>query len=152
MTDLLKRRDAVDQVIARFNGQPLIWGRFDCARLAAATAKAMGHRVRLSAFGQYTTPAAAKAALRRKGFEDLPEAIDAMGFERIAPARCLPGDVIGFLPQPDPDDPLPGDDFTTLCIWVGNGRVLGFHAGTGVCCIVQPDYSGAKSPPVAWRL
>lgn len=152
MSELVRRVAATQAVHDRFIEQPLIWGRFDCARMAAAIAKALGHKVRLSAFGQYKTEAGAKAALARRGYADLPEAIDAMGFKRIAPAAALPGDVIGFLPQVNPQTGSPPSPFTSLCIYIGNGRVLGFHEGTGLCHVMQPDFLSAEQPPIAWRL
>ena len=152
MTDLTRRTAAVQRTLLKFEGRPLEWGRFDCAKLAVDVARNLGHKVKLSAFGTYRSPEGARAALARKGFTDLPQLVDWLGFERLPPARALPGDLIGFLPQPDPNAPLPGDDFTSLTIWVGNGRVLGFHAGTGACRVVQPDWAAAEQPPIAWRL
>lgn len=149
---LIARKAALDLVRAKFDGKPLDWGQYDCAKLALACARALGHKIRISPFGSYKTPQGATAALARRGFSDLPELIDSLGFERIPPASALPADIIGFLPQPDPDAPLPGDHFTSLTLNAGNGRVFGFHAGTGICCTVQPDYTGALRPPIAWRL
>ena len=119
MVDLTRRTAAVQRTLLKFEGRPLEWGRFDCAKLAVDVARNLGHKVKLSAFGAYRTPEGARTALARKGFTD---------------------------------PPLPGDDFTSLTIWVGNGRVLGFHAGTGACRVVQPDWAAAAEPPIAWRL
>lgn len=152
MSDLVARKAVVDATIARFDRQPLVWSRFDCGRLAAFVLRARGFKVRLSAFGQFTTAAGAKAALGRMGFDDMPQAIDSYGPARITPSQALPADLIGFPPQPDPENPLPGDDMTAIAVYVGNGRVLGFHAGTGLCRIVQPDLLGGDRPPIAWRV
>ena len=149
---LVQRKEAVEAALAKFDMAALEWGRFDCAKLALFVAREMGHRVGVSSFGQYKTPAGARAALARNDFTDLPELVDALGFERIAPAACLPGDLIGFLPEPDPENPLPGDDLTALAVYVGNGRILGFHAASGVCQVLRPDLSRAAVPPIAWRL
>lgn len=149
---LITRKEAVEAALARFDMMPLEWGRFDCAKLALFVAREMGHRIPIAGFGSYKTPAAAKAALARKGFDDMPGLVDSFGLERIAPAACLPADLIGFLPEPDPEKPLPGDDMTALAVYVGNGRILGFHAETGVCRVLQPDLSRAAVPPIAWRL
>lgn len=152
MSALAKRVEAVQTVLARFEKQPLAWGRFDCGRLAVAMLRAMGHKVRLSQFGQFSTEAGALAAIQRKGFNDLPEILDSWGLPRIAPAAALPGDLIGFLPQVNPQTGAPASPFTSLAVFIGNGRILGFHDAVGLCVVMQPDFLSAERPPIAWRL
>lgn len=118
---LLMRQAAVDAVVAKFNGATFAWGSNDCARLAAAMAKAMGHKVSLAKFGGYRTEAAARAALARAGYARLVDVLDEK-LMPIAPAKALPGDIIGL----KSDD---GQDWPALCVYVGNGAVLGFQSG-----------------------
>lgn len=137
---LLARVDAAQQAMDHFAGKPLVWGRTDCARLAAHVLKTLGYKPGLSRFGDYKTELGARRALRRHGMTDTPDWLDTIhGLIRIAPAAALPGDVVG----------MPGaGNWTSLTICLGNGRLLGFHpeAGVGVCTVVQP----LIAPVAAW--
>lgn len=145
MASMLKRVAAMEAARDEFNGQPLIWGRYDCAKLAAFVARQLGHKVRLSRFGTYTTEAEAKAALQRAGFADLADVVNAMGFQRIRPAEALPGDLVGF-PPTDPEG------LTALAAVIGNGRVLGAHESSGCFRILQPVFAAGGLQAMAWRL
>lgn len=141
----------VDRVAAaqatkdKFDRQPLVWGRFDCGRMAAHIARGLGHKVRLSAFGQYSSEEGAKRALERAGFgfAGLAKAVDSYGWERVPPAAARPGDLIAF--------PIEGD-WVALAMAVGGGRVLGLHEGSGCFRVVQPTFTAGQSAAWAWRL
>lgn len=63
--------------------------------------------------------------------------MDAHGLDRIAPAAALAGDIVM----------LPGEDaLGSLCIALGNGRVLGFHQDAKGAVVMQPTAFAA-----AWR-
>lgn len=130
---MIARVAAAEAVLARFNGAPLVWGHTDCARLAAASLRALGHRVSLGRFGRYSSAAGALRALKRQGFDGLDAAIDAQLLPRIPPAAALPGDLVA-LPSDEPGWPA-------LTVALGNGRVLGFREKDGalVCGVLQPN-------------
>lgn len=140
------RVEAAQAAVAKYSGKPLVWGGSDCVRMAAFVARRLGHKPRLARFGQYTTEAAAKAALARRGYSDVGDAIDDMGFERIPAASALVADILAFPPTE------PGG-ITALAAYLGNGRVLGLHEGSGVFAVLQPRLSIETGLSAwAWRL
>ncbi|MFV1919132.1 hypothetical protein VPH46_06835 [Sphingomonas sp. MJ1 (PH-R8)] len=139
MSELLRRQHAAQAAVDRFKGQPLAYGKNDCARLAAFVLRKMGHRPQLAKAGSYSTALGATRALQRSGFEDLAAAIDAMGLPRIAPAAAWVADLV-LLPA---EGPFGG----ALSVAVGNGRVLGYHEDVDGADILQPVQYLA-----AWRL
>lgn len=118
MNVLVRRQRAVEATMAYVRGRKFRLGKLDCARMTAFHLKQLGWRVRLSKIGTYKTALGAKAALKRIGCATVVDAIDALGLERIAPARALPGDVVSF-----PCD----HELGALGIAVGNGNMLAFH-------------------------
>ena len=139
MSVLLQRQQAAQAAVARFKGQPLIYGKNDCVRLAAFVLRKMGHRPQLAKAGSYSTALGAVRALERAGYEDLAAAVDALGLPRIAPAAAWVADLV-LLPA---EGPFGG----ALSVAVGNGRVLGYHEDVGGADILQPVQYLA-----AWRV
>jgi hypothetical protein len=90
-------------------------------RLAAAAARAAGHKVKgFAKAGSYTSEIGALRALRNLGFKTLEDMVDGQGYLRIPPAAALPRRRRG----------LKGEgNWTALCVALGNGRVLGFKEG-----------------------
>jgi hypothetical protein len=120
MNSLIRRQRATEATIARYDGKPFTWGRYDCARMAAFQLRGMGKRVSLLKGGRYSSPLGAAKALKRLGYADLGEAVDALGLPRIAPAAAIMGDLVG----------MPSEDGkVALAVAVGNGLVLGAQGG-----------------------
>lgn len=130
MSDIVRRQKATQATVDAFKGRPFRFGVRDCARMAAAHLRRLGHQVKLPPSGSYGSARSAAVALRERGFADLGAALDSMGFERIAPAAALVGDVL-MLPG---DGPFGG----ALTVAVGNGRVLGYHEDAVGADILQP--------------
>jgi len=138
MNDLVRRRDATQATVDAWKGKPFRLGYADCVRLAASHLRRMGRKVRLPAQGSYRTLRSAEKELAKRGYADLPAALDDMGLERIAPAAALPGDIIAI-----PSEHKIG----CLMVAVGNGRAIGFHEDVDGAEILQPvEYVGA------WRV
>ena len=119
MSTILERRVAAAQAtLDHFDGQPFVWGRCDCAILAAHILRQFGRHTPLRSFGSYRTALGAARALRRKGFHALPAVLDGIGLLRIPYAAALPGDIIA----------TPGEDAwgDALAVDLGRGRYLGF--------------------------
>lgn len=135
---LVKRQRAVEATQARFQGKAFAWGAVDCAKMVAFHLKRLGHKVTLSKAGAYKTAASAQAALRRLGYATLPDAMDGYGFERIAPASALIGDVVSFA-----SDHAIG----ALGIVVGNGNMMAFHEAHSV-----PVIMSMNQIDTAWRV
>lgn len=138
MNPLVRRQRAVQATMERFRGRAFAFGSVDCAKLAAFHLKQMGHKVRLSKAGQYKTLRGATAALRRLGYDTLPDAMDGHGFERIAPASALMGDIVTFAC----DHPI-----GALGVVAGNGNMLCFHELHD-----QPVIMTMGAIDVAWRV
>jgi hypothetical protein len=130
--ELIRRRDAAQATLNAFIGQPLVWGRFDCVRLAAFNLRQLGYKPRLVRGGAYRTPLGARQALKRAGFKSLEAALDDLGLPRVGHARILPGDVVAL---------ASGEDWPSLSVYLGNGRVLAFSAHHQMVAVAQPGPS-----------
>lgn len=142
MQEMIRRCDAAHAAVVRFDGRPLVWGREDCARLAAFVMRRLGHKPSLAKAGSYSSATGALRALRRLGYETLADAVDAQGLLRIPPAMARPADIIGLTPEE-------AGPWCALTVALGNGRVLGFQGGQAR--ILQPNQP-ALSSAIAWRL
>ena len=133
---IMRRIEAVQPVLDGWLGRPFIWGENDCAHLCASVLFAMGHQDPLSDIGPYATQRGAKRQLKKAGYADLDEALDALGFERIAPAMALPGDLVA----------LEGEGgWTALGLAVGQGRAVAFSCG-------QCAWGPISDCKTAWRI
>lgn len=136
---LVLRRDAAQATLDYWRDRPWRMGEADCVRMTASHLRLLGHKVRLPAKGSYRTVKTALKILKLRGFDTLPEAIDALGLERIPPAAVLVGDLIM----------MPADhELGALTVALGNGRVLGWHDDI-------PGGAGVLQPLImttAWRV
>lgn len=138
MQEMIARVAAAQATLDQWKGKPFKLGRADCVRVAASHLRRMGHRVKLPPAGSYGTPRSALKALKDRGFASLAEAMDGAGFDRIAPAAALPGDIVA----------IPGDmDIGCLTVAMSNGRVAGFHEDCVGVEVLQPTEYVA-----AWRV
>jgi hypothetical protein len=119
LPDAIRRQRALERTRERFAGRPMELGVSDCAILARAHLKHMGHK-NIPAPGNYRSPAQAVKRIRElcakvgaKG-EGLEPLVDAL-LPRILPSEMLDGD-IGMVDRED--GPL-GVDSGTLVIRVG---------------------------------
>ena len=141
--ELIKRRDAAQALLDKWQGESFRMGERDCVRMMAEHVRRMGHSVKLPPEGSYRTALGAVRKLRELGHASLADAIDSLGLERIAPASALTGDLIELRGETDDGDEA--KSLTALTVAMGNGRVLGFHE-VG-CVVMQPlEYLNA------WRV
>jgi len=137
---LIRRRDAAQATLHEWGGKKLRLGHADCVRMVASHLRRLGHKVVLPPAGSYRSVKAAKAALAKAGYACLPDALDSFGFERIAPAAALVGDIIEL--------PSAIDGLAALTVAVGNGRVIGWcDDGREGVLVMQPHEYVA-----AWRV
>lgn len=130
MSNLLRRHAAVEACIERFAYKPVVPGVRDCAKLAAMSMHKMGRSAKLLNASRHKTFAGALKYIRKAGFANLVELMDATGLEPIAPAAALPGDIIA-LPS--------GCEFgCSLSVAIDNGRVLFLNPQTGLIEPGQP--------------
>jgi len=139
MIAMIRRQQAAQAAVNRFKGEPLIFGKNDCVRMAALVLRKMGRRPQLGKAGSYSSAIGAAHALKRAGYDNLAEALDALGLQRIPPAAALVADLV-MLPA---DGPFGG----ALTVAVGNGRVLGYHEAVDTAEILHPVAFVS-----AWRL
>jgi hypothetical protein len=137
----IRRQQAAQLVLDRFNGKPLDYACSDCGRMAAALLKAMGHNARWSRFSGYKTERGARRALVRNKFRDLPAVLDDLGLPRIPFAMAMQGDLVGF-----PDE----NDWTALGVAMGNGRFLA-GASDGVFRVGSLE-PALMDRAIAWRV
>lgn len=138
MKPLIRRQKAVEATMERFRGKAFAWGSVDCAKMVAFHLKQLGIKVRLSKAGTYKTAIGARGALKRLGYDNLTAAMDGHGFERIAPAFAMMGDVVAFASD---------HEIGALGIVTGNGNMLAFHEAHD-----QPVVMTMSSIDTAWRV
>lgn len=139
MIEMIARVEAAQATLEAVKARPFKLGTNDCARMTASHLRRMGRRVKLPPSGSYGTARGALKALKDRGFANLVEAMDSFGFERIAPAAALPGDVLA-IPSASP--------IGCLVVALSNGRVCGFHEDVEGGCVLQPiEYVAAWRVP-----
>lgn len=144
MSDLLRRDDALAKTRAKYMGRELDWrAHMTCVHMARYHLRAMGHRpARIPAF---RSPTGAVRALRKNGWANCADMLDAQLLPRIAPAAMLPGDMM--LAKSDDDA---GDTLGAIGICVGN-KIMGWRlceeTGLYLCNdLIVTEFEGA------WRL
>lgn len=130
--DLLRRKAAADACVRRFAGKPLRWGQTDCVKLAALAMRKQGVTVPLLRGVRYSSETTALRRLRELGFDCLSAAMDATGLVRIAPARALPGDIVGL-----PTESEGFDVSLMVCVAGGSRELLGLD-GAGRFAVLRP--------------
>lgn len=133
-----RRRDAVEACRALIEGKAYEPGKRDCLKLLLRAVRTMGGSTKVAKGARYTTETGALRELRKRGFDDLPSAIDAAGLVRIAPAAALPADILGLRT----DESAFG---IAVAIYAGNGKAVAFAGGVGM--------TGKLEEPalMAWR-
>lgn len=140
MTELELRALATRATVAHYQGRAFEWGRVDCARMVAwHLRKLRGLSMGLSKAGSYSSALGARRALERLGYASLPDVLDAKGFERIAPAMALTGDIFMVAGT---------DDWPALVIATGNDTALGFHEDSEVATVLRLSFAQVSG---AWR-
>lgn len=136
--DLRQRAAAAQETKDAAKDKRFKLGKQDCFLMVRAHLVRMGAAVaEFGNVGSYHSPTGARRKLQRAGYADLHAAMDAH-FVRIPPAAALIGDVIA----------LEGEEGVgALTVYLGNGRVLGFHETSEFACILQPNAYEA-----AWRI
>lgn len=127
------RRAAITQkTVARWRGRPFRWGKADCGHLALAHVEAMGHRPDVT-LRHYRDALGAARALKDLGVDRLPALLDRLDcLQKLpAPAFALPGDLVAL-----PADDGEGGGLGAICIYLGNGAVLGWHPDADGCEIL----------------
>jgi hypothetical protein len=138
MTPYQRKVAAAQATLDRFKDAPLRLGRNDCARMVAFHLRKLGHRIKLPPSGSYASVRSARRELGKLGFDTLEQALDSFGFERIAPAEAVAGDVI-MLPA--------NTELGSLTVAMGNGRTCGWHEDAVGAVVLQPlEYVAA------WRI
>jgi hypothetical protein len=139
MTPLERRHAAIEATMARYRGRPFVWGKVDCAKVAAFHLKKLGYPIRISKAGAYGSALTARRAITRMGFDSLPALVDSLGLSRIPYSRLLLGDLIM-------NEGHAGID--AIGIYAGNNHVLGFHEDYLDHGLVAIDVK----PDIAWSV
>lgn len=142
---LLRRQMATESCMQRFGYKQVEPGVRDCGKLAAHALHKQGRSAKLLNGSKHKTWAGAVKYIRKLGYADLIELMDAqLGVtpaQRIPPAAALPGDIIA----------MPTDDETgfgcSLAVALDNGRILGLNPLTNMIEPMQP-----MSFICAWRV
>lgn len=117
ISEIERRRRAVQATADVFQDHPFEWGKYDCAKMVLAHLRNLGIRIKVRKAGEYHSAAGARAALKRLGFDSLDAIADAH-FERIPAASAILGDLVLV----DADSPI-----GALGIHLGNRSVMVYH-------------------------
>lgn len=139
--DRIRRKAAAEACWQRFYGKAYDPGKRDCVKLATHALIKMGHGSGPVKGLRYSTEAQGYKQMRKAGFKSLPEALDAMGLPRIAPAMAMQGDLIAL--PPGGDSPFGA----ALAVAMSDGLVLAFSHDHGICSTWR-----ATAFQGAWRL
>lgn len=139
-----RRFAAVEACAARFEGRALEPGVCDCVQLAAHDIRRMGRATPLLKGLRYRGERGSLRAFQKLGLTDLTEAMDQMGFVRIAPLMTWAADIVA-LPAP-----FEGPFRASLSVVAeyGAGRTLAFGPDMR-CAIGVPD---PRKIIAAWRI
>lgn len=133
-----RRRDAVEACQALIVGKPYKPGTRDCLKLLLKAVRSMGGSTTVAKGAKYSTEAGALRELKKRGFDDLPSAIDAAGLVRIAPSAALPADILGLRTAESAFG-------IAVAVYAGNGKAVTFTEGFGVTGKLM------ETPVMAWR-
>lgn len=136
---MIQRVAAAQATLDAYVGQPLVWGRTDCVRMAAFNLRKLGYRPRLARGGSYSSALGARRALKRAGFDRLEDALQDLGLVEIGHASHLPADILAL---------ESGDDWPALGVALGNRRVLAFSVHDGCAGVAGVKHEDIRS---AWR-
>ena len=126
-TDMLKRAAATQACMDRFAFKPVEPGVRDCGKMTAHDLHHMGRSAKLLNGWRGKSWASAVRYIKKKGFADLVEMMDAvLPASRIPPAAALPGDIIAM-----PTEEANGFG-CSLAVALDNGRILGLNPATGL--------------------
>lgn len=141
MDDRIRRAQAAEACRQRFYGKAYDPGVRDCVKLATHALIKMGHGAGPVKGLRYSTEAAGYRLLLKAGFKSLPDALDAMGLPRIAPAAAMQGDIIAMQPG--------GENLfgAALSVAMSDGLILGFGHESRICSTWRP-----LAYLAAWRL
>lgn len=142
---MLRRMAAAQAVVDRFNLKPIEYGTRDCIHMGALCLRKLGYpnpmkgsRPYKGEVGAVRALATAMARVNGPKGGSIADLLDAMGFDRIAPAESLPADFIGY--------PADGLWPVALGVAVGNGRACAYDID-GVARV------GDITPAIAaWRV
>jgi len=137
------RRAAAQATLDTYRDVPFKYGKRDCVRMAAFHLRRLGYQVILPTADSYRSERSALKALRSRGFNNLMEAVDAHGLQRIPPAAAVMGDIIAV--------PGEGEFGAALHVALGNGRTVGYHQDLIGAGVLQPiEYVAAwRATPIS---
>lgn len=144
MKNIIERVEATQKTIDYWLGQDFEWGVADCGQMVGWHLETAGYSTPLKDARAYSTDIGAKRAMKALGADSMEDFIDRLGFERIAPASAIVGDVIG-LPGGTEDD-----QWTALGVHAGQDRILAFAAAQGEVARVHSGQASVAT--VAWRV
>ena len=139
MHEIQRRVNATQATEKRLRDRPFDWSKSaTCIHLMRFHAAQLGYDMPI--VPRFRTALSARKALKKMGFETLPELMDSM-FERIPSAFMRVGDMLA----------LPGDGgFHSLVIKGDKTKFLGWHEDDRGCTII--DIHRIDLAEGAWRL
>lgn len=134
--NVLDRRDATQKTLEWFAPRPFNWAKSaTCVHLVRRHLVHMGHKV--PPMPQFRSALTAKRALTERGWDTLGAMMDSI-VPQIEASRIVVGDVVEL--------PSDNDVFPALCVFTGNGSIMGYQGGVFMVGRIM------VTPTAAWRL
>ena len=142
--ELIARVIGTQKTSDKWLDQDFKWGTADCGQMVGDHLDSLGFTSPLSKAKPYKTELGARRVMKKLGASSMEDFLDQLGFDRIAPAAALPGDIVGFPGGTD------DHEWTALGIHVGGDKIAGFAAADGENAIVR--IGPVSVCTVAWRV
>lgn len=142
---MLRRQEATEKTLKRFNNRPFEIGEVDCGQLVLFHLRALGIKIPKNKLQNYKSLVQARAAIREAyGVTSLEKALDKW-LDRINVANAVLGDIIA-LPAHEDQHGL-----GALAIYLGNGAALMFEQDQPTLVSARMTFDPEAPPLAAWR-
>lgn len=143
---MIRRQEAVDKTLARFNNRAFDIGEVDCGQLILTHLRNLGVKIPKGKLKKYKSLSQARAAIREAyGVTTLQEVCDKF-LDRINVAEAILGDIIE-LPAADDAEYNLG----ALAIYLGRGTALMFEESQPNIVAARILFNEEAMPLGAWR-
>lgn len=137
--DAIRRFDAASATLAKYRGKPFDWAKgLTCLHMVRSHLVKLGYRP--ETLPRIKSAVAARRALDARGWATTADMIDAQGFQRIAPAMMVQGDIAYRSSE---------DGFGGLLVCVGPLKMMGWFENAPDFVVMDMQFDQLEA---AWRV
>lgn len=147
--NLIERAQVAQQIFNEWDGQPLIWGSFDCANLASRLVEIITGDNPIADWPAYGSEQQAFKAIKAMGFKSLQEAVAKHAKPLDGPLFAIAGDIVAIKSK--------FDRMPALGVCLGPDAVLCFYSDLDESGEMIPNTARARRLDMqfavaAWRV